>query len=291
MDSRLDYRLNRSPSGSSPAKESYKLNDRVAAGTLGYSAAEMPFLPSSASLKHHTLNKRGRDDGSGSSDRLSLAKRRLSWRCVAICFIVLAVGLSAALASVAASAFLPASSPPPAPDRAYSDAKACAIVVDDNDAPNSPSSPSSNSLSGSNPPPDGTAFKQISLDEAHAREIAPYGYWNVQFYRPSPGYVELRLRLPRGASLGVYARRNALPTHTNYDAMEVVRGVEDAADRPKREVSSPRRDCSGAIHHEIPDRVAPLPYLKAERHFPRGVERNSLSDIEMARLTGLSLPC
>ena len=39
--------------------------------------------------------------------------------------------------------------------------------------------------------------------------------------------------IPRGASVGVYARRNALPTHTNYDIMEVVKGQEDNA-RTKR---------------------------------------------------------
>ena len=33
------------------------------------------------------------------------------------------------------------------------------------------------------------------------------------------------LWLPRGASLGFYARRNALPTHTNYDLMEVIKGT------------------------------------------------------------------
>ena len=40
-------------------------------------------------------------------------------------------------------------------------------------------------------------------------------------------FVNIDLKLPRGASLGLYARRNALPTHTNYDIMEVVKGNED----------------------------------------------------------------
>ena len=42
------------------------------------------------------------------------------------------------------------------------------------------------------------------------------------------GYVNFELKLPRGASVGLYARRNALPTHTNYDLMEVVKGLKDS---------------------------------------------------------------
>ena len=40
-------------------------------------------------------------------------------------------------------------------------------------------------------------------------------------------FVNIDLKLPRGASLGLYGRRNALPTHTNYDIMEVVKGNEE----------------------------------------------------------------
>ena len=58
--------------------------------------------------------------------------------------------------------------------------------------------------------------------------VAAYGYWNAQFFHASPGYVRFQLEVPRGASFGVYARRNALPTHTTYDLMEVVKGVAAA---------------------------------------------------------------
>ncbi len=47
------------------------------------------------------------------------------------------------------------------------------------------------------------------------------------FQKAESGYVRLELEVPRSASIGVYARRNALPTHTNYDIAEVVRGFED----------------------------------------------------------------
>ena len=58
-----------------------------------------------------------------------------------------------------------------------------------------------------------------------SQSIPAYGYWNVQFYQMEAAYVHFDLWLPRGASLGFYARRNALPTHTNYDLMEVIKGT------------------------------------------------------------------
>ena len=37
-------------------------------------------------------------------------------------------------------------------------------------------------------------------------------------------FVRFEVSVPRGISLGLYARRNALPTHTHYNLMEVVTG-------------------------------------------------------------------
>ena len=78
-----------------------------------------------------------------------------------------------------------------------------------------------------NLPPDGTTFNQISLGKRLEQTLPAYGYWNVQFYQMEAAFVNIDLKLPRGASLGLYARRNALPTHTNYDLMEVVKGNEE----------------------------------------------------------------
>ena len=76
-------------------------------------------------------------------------------------------------------------------------------------------------------PPDGTTFNQISLGDRLVQELPAYGYWNVQFYQMEPGFVNFQLGLPRGSSLGFYARRNALPTHTNYDLMKIVKGKKE----------------------------------------------------------------
>ncbi|XP_062564716.1 teneurin-m isoform X8 [Armigeres subalbatus] len=73
-------------------------------------------------------------------------------------------------------------------------------------------------------PPDGTTFSQITLGQRLSKEIPPYSYWNMQFYQSEPAYVKFDYGIPRGASIGVYARRNALPTHTQYHFKEVLSG-------------------------------------------------------------------
>ncbi|CAH4036150.1 unnamed protein product [Pieris brassicae] len=75
-------------------------------------------------------------------------------------------------------------------------------------------------------PPDGTTFKQITLGEKLSKEIPPYSYWNMQFYQSEASYVKFDYMIPRGASIGVYARRNALPTHTQYHFLEVLSGFK-----------------------------------------------------------------
>ncbi|XP_065159892.1 teneurin-m isoform X3 [Atheta coriaria] len=75
-------------------------------------------------------------------------------------------------------------------------------------------------------PPDGTTFSQIALGQRLTKEIPPYGYWNMQFYQSEAAYVKFDYNIPRGASIGVYGRRNALPTHTQYHILEVLSGFK-----------------------------------------------------------------
>ncbi|XP_073990849.1 teneurin transmembrane protein Ten-m isoform X6 [Rhodnius prolixus] len=75
-------------------------------------------------------------------------------------------------------------------------------------------------------PPDGTTFGQINLGQRLSKEIPPYGYWNMQFYQSEPAYVKFDYGIPRGASIAVYGRRNALPTHTQYHILEVLNGFK-----------------------------------------------------------------
>ncbi|XP_052130021.1 teneurin-m isoform X7 [Frankliniella occidentalis] len=75
-------------------------------------------------------------------------------------------------------------------------------------------------------PPDGTTFAQVQLGQRLSQEIPAYGYWNMQFYQSRAAFVSFDWSIPRGASIGVYARRNALPTHTHYDILEVLSGFK-----------------------------------------------------------------
>ncbi|KAJ9578404.1 hypothetical protein L9F63_005377, partial [Diploptera punctata] len=80
-------------------------------------------------------------------------------------------------------------------------------------------------------PPDGTTFSQISLGQKLSKEIPPYSYWNMQFYQSEAAYVKFDYSIPRGASIGVYARRNALPTHTQYHILDVLSGFKARSKR------------------------------------------------------------
>lgn len=73
-------------------------------------------------------------------------------------------------------------------------------------------------------PPDGTTFAQITLGDKMDGEIPAFGYWNLQFYHPRAAYVRFNYDFPRGASIAVYGRRNALPTHTQYEILELLNG-------------------------------------------------------------------
>lgn len=86
-------------------------------------------------------------------------------------------------------------------------------------------------------PPDGTTFSQITLGQKLTKEIPPYSYWNMQFYQSEPAYVKFDYSIPRGASIGVYARRNALPTHTQYHFKEVLSGFNVRTTRAATHVS------------------------------------------------------
>ena len=76
-------------------------------------------------------------------------------------------------------------------------------------------------------PPDGTTFAQVTLGDKISNVIPPYSYWNMQFYHSEAAYIKFEFSIPRGASLGLYARRNALPTHTHYDVLEILNGFKN----------------------------------------------------------------
>jgi len=85
----------------------------------------------------------------------------------------------------------------------------------------------------SSPPPDGATFGPLTLGERQAEVVAPYSYWNLQFHQPEAAYVEFTFGIPRGASVGVYGRKNAIPTLTINDVRDVLTGYRT---RERRDV-------------------------------------------------------
>ena len=87
-------------------------------------------------------------------------------------------------------------------------------------------------------PPDGTTFAQVTLGDKTSNVIPPYSYWNMQFYHSEAAYVRFELGLPRSASLGLYGRRNALPTHTHYDMLHVISGYKSRTTRASNVIAT-----------------------------------------------------
>lgn len=75
-------------------------------------------------------------------------------------------------------------------------------------------------------PPEPSSFTQVTIGTSQKQLIPAYTYWNLQFYQPQNQYVLWVVTVPRGASIGLYARRNALPTHTHYDILQILRGFK-----------------------------------------------------------------
>ncbi|CAL4063225.1 unnamed protein product [Meganyctiphanes norvegica] len=88
-------------------------------------------------------------------------------------------------------------------------------------------------------PPDGTSFHPMNLSQQLRQEILPYGYWNMQFYQKESAYVKFDISIPRGSSIGIYGRRNALPTHTSYDFLKVLNGYKTSGGRITRSSMAP----------------------------------------------------
>ncbi len=53
----------------------------------------------------------------------------------------------------------------------------------------------------------------------------------MQFYQAEPAYVKFDYSFPRGASVAVYGRKNALPTHTQYHMVELLNGFKSRGTR------------------------------------------------------------
>ncbi|XP_062527907.1 teneurin-m isoform X6 [Bombyx mori] len=230
----MDYKSN--SSCSSPGKQDKNTLERMDRGDRAHPAfgAPVPVLP----VRNNLRATHFPPTASRFHFRKGLSSR-CSWKCTAIVFIILFVLLLAIASYMSASYFV---------NWSYQNSKACTVIVGEStemfsaskattlEASNKslarPHQGSSSSNLGGRTfpaqsfPPDGTTFKQITLGEKLSKEIPPYSYWNMQFYQSQSSYVNFDYLIPRGASIGVYARRNALPTHTQYNFLEVLTGFK-----------------------------------------------------------------
>jgi EGF-like domain len=58
----------------------------------------------------------------------------------------------------------------------------------------------------------------------HQSIIPPYQFWNVEFRNKHPAFVNFNLTMPWGANFAIYGRRNVLPSVTQYDFVEFIKG-------------------------------------------------------------------
>ncbi|XP_044730762.1 teneurin-m isoform X2 [Chrysoperla carnea] len=246
-NSTLDYKSNSSCSSPSKDKSSERCN--LPFGT------PVPVLPVRNNLRRP--NSSHFPQASRFHFRKGIATK-CTWKCTAIVFIMLSIVLTAALSYISASNLLnwsyqstkactvlvEESSDLLSASKTISETNISTSSKPRPSATGSSTATSSNtnSATGSGTttsnaggaktfparsfPPDGTTFAQIALGQRLSKEIPPYSYWNMQFYQSEAAYVKFDYNIPRGASIGVYARRNALPTHTQYHILEVLSGFK-----------------------------------------------------------------
>lgn len=72
----------------------------------------------------------------------------------------------------------------------------------------------------------------------HQSTIPPYQFWNIEFRNKHPAFVNFNLTMPWGANFAVYGRRNVLPSITQYDFVEFIKGgrLDQSRIRRRRDV-------------------------------------------------------
>ncbi|CRK90588.1 CLUMA_CG004290, isoform A [Clunio marinus] len=74
----------------------------------------------------------------------------------------------------------------------------------------------------------------------HQSTTPPYQFWNIDFRNKHPAFVNIYLNIPWGANFAVYGRRNVLPSITQYDFFEFVKGgrLDQGRIRNERDVAN-----------------------------------------------------
>ncbi|KAG8175100.1 hypothetical protein JTE90_024602 [Oedothorax gibbosus] len=139
---------------------------------------------------------------------------RCTWKCTAIACLFLSLAILSALAYFVALMF---------PYWHHANSLPCPVMVEDSEQEigriNSANIPKKT------PPPRGETFTELHLGTSSPGQVGPFGYWNYQFRLRNPSLVKFNYTLPAasGASMGVYGRRDGVPTHTRYDFFEILK--------------------------------------------------------------------
>lgn len=81
---------------------------------------------------------------------------------------------------------------------------------------------SPSSLPSQTMPPVGESFSEVQIGKKYTQKISSFGHWNIQFLQNNPSLVKFNYSVPEGASIGIYGRRNGIPSHTRYDFVEIL---------------------------------------------------------------------
>ena len=82
-------------------------------------------------------------------------------------------------------------------------------------------------------PPEQNKFTEVQFGKRLSHRVPSFGHWNVHLVQSDPSLVKFNLSVPMGSTVGVYASRDSLPTHTKYDFMEIVGRVVGAGRQPR----------------------------------------------------------
>ncbi|XP_076362879.1 teneurin transmembrane protein Ten-m isoform X2 [Tachypleus tridentatus] len=84
-------------------------------------------------------------------------------------------------------------------------------------------------------PPESDTFSEVRLGRRNTRKVTSFGHWNVQFHQREAALVKFNFSVPAGASIGVYGRRNSVPSHTRYDFVEILSPKSRRVERSLKE--------------------------------------------------------
>ena len=73
----------------------------------------------------------------------------------------------------------------------------------------------------------------------------------LQFHQKESSYVEMNFVLPRGSSLGLYARKNAIPTLTLNDIRDVLSGYRSSMVAVANAETSSSRHSRSIVSHPV----------------------------------------